>query len=214
MSLVALKKLHADSRNANDCPEDVLSKIKRHIEKTGFCPSLIVRPHPNKKGHFIIVDGHHRMRVIQELGWTEVECQIKAMSDQEASVYLLTLNRLRGTDIPRKRAELIQGLLPHFSLNDLSALLPESEKELEGLLALLELEEEALNSVLQKMMEDEAKTLPVPFGFMVSAQEAEIVRETLLYFQSEQQKGPDLALVAMCQDVLSQRGKGNAKKSD
>jgi hypothetical protein len=64
------------------------------------------------------------------------------------------------------------------------------------------------------MISDEEKTLPVPFGFMIPTTDAETVRAALHHYQTTHQQGPDLALVIMCQDVLSLRGKENAKKSD
>jgi ParB-like chromosome segregation protein Spo0J len=135
--LISLEQLMADPRNANVCTPDVLEKLTRHIERTSLCPSLLVRPHPKKKNCYAIVDGHHRKLAVEALGWTEVECQVKDITETEAGLLLLTLNRLRGTDIPRKRAELMESLLPQFDLEALSLMLPESTAEIEGLLAVM-----------------------------------------------------------------------------
>lgn len=200
---IALSQLIADPRNANACSSGVLAKLKRHIERTGFCPSLLVRPHPTQEDHYILVDGHHRKLVLEELAWSEVECQVKDMDDTEAGLLLLTLNRLRGTDSPRKRAELIDALLPHFNLNDLSLMLPESAGELEGLLALLNYEDNELAKALQAQMDAEKQTLPVPLGFMIPAEDLEIVQEALAKYQGTSRQDQGQALVAICRDVLA-----------
>lgn len=200
---IALTQLLADPRNANECTPAVLNKLKRHIERTGFCPSLLVRPHPVQTDQYILVDGHHRKLVLEELGWTEVDCQVKAMDEMEAGLLLLTLNRLRGIDSPRKRAELIDSLLPHFNLNELSLMLPESSGELEGLLALLNYEDNELVQALQAQIEAEQKTLPVPLGFMIPAEDLEIVKEALAKYQGANKRDQGQALVAICRDVLA-----------
>lgn len=203
MTLIALSKLHNDPRNANVCGPEVLDKLRRHIDHSGLCPTLLVRPHPQQKGHYIIVDGHHRKMVVEALGWTKVDCQVKSLTEEEAGMLLLTLNRLRGTDSPRKRAELIESLLDNFSVEDLSALLPENTGEIEGLLALLKQDEQALEEALKAQIDAEQQTLPVPFGFMIPAEDAGLVRQTLAFYQSRLKSDPAAALVAICRDALS-----------
>lgn len=204
--MIPLAQLHPDPRNANVCSPDVLEKLTQHMTRTGLCPSLLVRPHPNKQGQYLMVDGHHRKQVVEALGWTEVECQVQEMTEADAGLLLLTLNRLRGTDIPRKRAELIEGLLPQFDLDSLSLLLPESRGELEGLLALLKQDEIALEKAMKAQMEAERQSLPVPFGFMIPADEVEIVRQALAHYQAKTQGDQAQALVAICRDVLPSDG--------
>jgi ParB/RepB/Spo0J family partition protein len=204
--LISLEDLIADPRNANVCAPDVLEKLTRHIERTGLCPSLLVRPHPKKKNQYVIVDGHHRKLAVASLGWIEVECQVKDITETEAGLLLLTLNRLRGTDIPRKRAELMENLLPQFDLEALSLMLPESTAEIEGLLALLQQDEIELEKAMKAQLEIEKQTLPVPFGFMIPAEEAELVREALAQYQAETKSDQAQALVAICRDVLKLHG--------
>ena len=60
MPMIALHQLQPDVRNANVCPSAIMDKIKGHIAQSGFCPALLVRPHPQQPGQYVIVDGHHR----------------------------------------------------------------------------------------------------------------------------------------------------------
>ncbi len=203
MALIEIEKLHDDPRNANVCGPDILEKLRLHIDRTGFCPTLLVRPHSEQEGHYIILDGHHRKLVVTSLGWSAVECQIKDMSEEEAGILLLTLNRLRGTDVPRKRAELMESLLEHFNQEELAVMLPESPGEIEGLLALLKQDETELEKAFKAQLEAEEKALPVPFGFMVSGEDANLVRETLAFYQAHHRSEQGDALVAICRDALS-----------
>lgn len=203
MPLISLQHLHTDPRNANVCSPEFLQKLQRHVERNGLCLSLLVRPDPERVGHYIIVDGHHRKRVAEALGLKEVECQIKVMSKDEAGLLLLTLNRLRGTDIPRKRAEWIESLRPTWSLESLAEILPESPAEMAGLLALLHQDESALTQALKAQLEAEQKSLPVPFGFMVSSEEAELIRQALSFYPAYRSPNEGTAWVAICRDVLT-----------
>lgn len=199
MTLIALNKLHPDPRNANVCSPEVMDKLKTHIQRTEFCPTLLVRPHPQLDGEFMILDGHHRKLVIESLGWTRVACQVKAMTEDEAGLLLLTLNRLRGVDSPRKRAELMEGLLPSWDINEMALLLPETTGEIEGLLALLKQDQDTLEAAYKAQLESEKSSLPVPFGFMIPVEEADNVVKALAQYPGDQSQ----ALVALCRNALA-----------
>jgi len=198
--------LHPDPRNANVCDAETQAKLTRHIQNTGICPALLVRPYPKKKGHYVLIDGHHRWMIVKTLGWETVPCQVVDVDANQAGLLLLTLNRLRGEDVPRKRAELIESLLPHWGVKTLATLLPETDQDIQGLLALLAFDEAAQAERLREQMAQEAATLPVPFGFMVTADEAVIVRETLAKARAQGAKTDSDAWIYVCQSYLSIEG--------
>jgi ParB/RepB/Spo0J family partition protein len=208
MPSIPLNKLFSDPRNANVCPPEVLEKITCNIKRTGYCPPLIIRPHPKKKGSYIIIDGHHRKHVLNSLGWTEVECQIWDISEKEAQIALATLNRLHGEDNPRKRAELLESLVQSFPLEDLAKILPETPAQIQDYLALLQFDFTEIEKSFEKQIEHEKTVLPVPFTFMVGADKAPIVEAALGLFNQEPQKDRGEILVALCEKVL---GDGHGK---
>lgn len=63
--------------------------------------------------------------------------------DDQTRLYLATLNRLTGEDIPERRALLIGSLLESFEVDDLAGLLPESQDQIAELqrLARVDLDE-------------------------------------------------------------------------
>lgn len=194
-----LAQLEADPRNANVCDEATLEKLARHLAQ-GRCPALIVRPHPQKVDQYILIDGHHRHRVLERLGKTTAPCEIWSVDEQEAGLLLATLNRLRGEDNPRKRAELLDSLLVELPLPDLALLVPETESQIQDLLSLLTLEEQELERRIQAQLAEEAAGLPVMLHFLLpSAAEAELVRQALAA-TGEGDEGR--ALVTLCRQAL------------
>lgn len=117
MESITISLLEADSRNANICSSETLSKLKTHIKKSGNYPALIVRPSDKK---YVIINGHHRLQVLQELNYEEkVKCEIWDVDKKEAALLLAILNRLRGEDEQSKRAKLIQELTINYSVDEL-----------------------------------------------------------------------------------------------
>lgn len=92
-------------------PAHVLRKLRSHLGRSGRYEPLVVRPHPELPGRFQLLNGHHRLRVLKELGHNSVRCLVWDVDDDQARLYLATLNRLAGHDIPERRATLIENLL-------------------------------------------------------------------------------------------------------
>lgn len=201
---IELSRLHADPRNSNVCPPDVLDKIERNIQRSGQCPPLIVRPYPEKADEYILIDGHHRLQILKKLGWSAVECQIWPIDEKEAALALATLNRLRGADDVFLRATLLQELSSSFSIEDLALLVPESSDQIQDLLALHTLDMDALEEACRKQTALEKEILPVPLTFMLNAKEAHLVEDALALFLNPE-TGRSAALVAVCRQVLDKR---------
>lgn len=199
MPMIQLKQLHDDPRNANVCTAETLDKIHRNIEKSGLYPPLIIRPHPKKAEHYIILDGHHRKRVLEKLGHSEVECHIWEVDEQGAQLALATLNRLRGVDEPRKRAILLQSLTEFMPMADLAQYIPESEKQMKDLLSLLKLDWDAAEEAIKKQIEKEQAEMPVPFVCMIAPSAFPDVEKAIALHDGAD-KGQKL--VALCRQAL------------
>lgn len=163
--------------NCNRMEAQTREKVKRHIMRTGNYEPLTVRPHPDEIGKFQVINGHHRLVVLKELGHETVTCTVWDIDDEQTRLYLATLNRLAGKDIPERRAVLLEKLLGSFEVPDLSKLLPDSRKQLEEISRMAKLELEKLKPFdrLAKIRMD----IPVMLNFMLSEPEAAIVNEAL-----------------------------------
>ena len=165
--MVPLDDLVAHPLNTNVMPEDLQEKLRAHIKRTGRYPHVIVRPHPDDATKYQVLDGHHRLAILKDLGHTEVRCDVWDVDDREAKLLLATLNRLQGQDLPIRRAQLIHDLLGEMSLDDLAGLLPETDKQLEELHALLEFPAEEIAAQLEAEAEAAERVLPRVMSFVV-----------------------------------------------
>jgi ParB/RepB/Spo0J family partition protein len=138
MQHISLDKLHAHPDNANCMTDDVMRKLTDHLRESGRYPPITVRPHPQRQGEYQILDGHHRALALRELGHAEARCDVWDVDDAQATMLLLTLNRLHGEDDPAKRGQLIKRLAQEVNISDLAKRLPDSIYRLHKLMALTE----------------------------------------------------------------------------
>jgi ParB-like chromosome segregation protein Spo0J len=165
--------------NSNLMPEDLREKLKAHVKRTGRYPYVVVRPHPEGAGRFEILDGHHRVQVLRELGHREVRCDVWNVNDREAKLLLATLNRLQGQDLPSRRAQLIHELLGEMSLGDLAGLLPETENQLEDLHSLIQFPAEEIAALLDAEAEEAERVLPRVMSFVVTPDQERTIEQAV-----------------------------------
>ncbi len=176
---ISLGDLVAHPLNSNFMPDGLREKLKIHIKRTGRYPFLVVRPHPEQPGKYQVLDGHHRVAVLRELGHAEARCDVWEVDDREAKLLLATLNRLQGQDLPRKRALLLHELLGEMSTGDLAGLPPESEKQIKELHALLEFPAEEIAALLDEQAQEAEKVLPRVMTFVVNPEQEELIERAV-----------------------------------
>lgn len=173
--MVSVEQLHPHPLNANVMPNDLREKLKAHIKQSGRYPFIVVRSDPGRAGEFQILDGHHRVEVLKDLGNTEVRCDIWDVTDREAKLLLATLNRLEGQDLPIRRAMLVHELLSELSPVDLAGLLPETDKQIEELESLLQFPADEVADLLAEQAEQAEKILPRVLTFVVTPDQEEMI---------------------------------------
>ncbi len=136
MPQLALDLLDAHPENANAMSPELLEKLIAHIRETGHCPPLIVRPHPEHQGRYQLLDGHHRAIALRKLNHTHAACEVWDVDDDQATMLLLTLNRLHGEDDPQQRGMLLKRLSQHMEIETLASKLPEDVDRINRLIAL------------------------------------------------------------------------------
>jgi ParB-like chromosome segregation protein Spo0J len=177
--MVPIEDLRPHPLNSNVMPEDLREKLKAHIHRTGRYPFVVVRPHPDEPGCYQVLDGHHRVEILRDLGHTEARCDVWNVDDREAKLLLATLNRLQGQDSPIRRAQLIHELLGELNLGDLAGLLPETDKQIEELHALLEFPAEEIAALLADEAEKQEKVLPRVMTFVVTPEQEELIEHAV-----------------------------------
>jgi ParB-like chromosome segregation protein Spo0J len=214
--MIVLDDLVAHPLNSNVMSEDLQAKLRAHIKRTGRYPFLVVRQHPDEPGKYQVLDGHHRVAILRDLGHTEARCDVWEVNDREARLLLATLNRLQGQDQPRKRAELIHELLGEMSLDDLAGLLPETDKQIEELHALLEFPAEEIALLLEEQAEEAEKVLPRVMTFVVTPEQEELI-EQAVELASDGTKGRDRkarGLANLARRFLQERSDAEGRQQD
>lgn len=165
---VAIDKLIGHRANPNRMSGASFKKLVGHIERTGNYEPVIVRPHPDRSGCFEIINGHHRVEALKQLGRERCDCVVWQVDDTEVLLLIATLNRLCGSDELDKKSELIKSLSKRFSTKELVGKLVESRKSIERLKELsrpvpvpggLNLRQKALLNPLMFFLTDEQKRI-------------------------------------------------------
>jgi len=168
---IELERLIGHPQNANVMGKEGLKKLRRHIERTGRYEPLVVRKHPERKGCYEILNGHHRKKVLEEIGKKEAECVVWEVTDEEAIMLLMTLNRLNGEDDPVKRGELAELLLKKHPEKELLRWLPEKRRQLQKLVQ--------VRKEIKPVAKERIDELPQAMSFFVTKNEKEIIEKGL-----------------------------------
>lgn len=155
--------------NSNFMNLKTAQKLRRHIEQTGRYEPLTVRPYLYEVGKFQVINGHNRLRVLRALKHATACCVVWNLDDKQTRLYLATLNRLSGRDVPERRADLLDNLLQSFNKEELTALLPDDRKQIEQLERLSRFGTSELSE--QTAIRDEFK-VPVILNFVLDELEA------------------------------------------
>jgi hypothetical protein len=189
--------------NSNFMNAETARKLRRHIERTGRYEPLTVRPHPGEDGKFQVVNGHNRLRVLRALNHRTTNCVVWNLDDDQTRLYLATLNRLSGNEIPERRAALLDNLLQTFDLDELTALLPDDSKQIEELKRLSHLEPD---EIVTRTSGEEKLAIPVILTFMIEESEAKEVNLALdlILKTGEEELSRSQALVCLTRFYLEQ----------
>jgi len=202
MNHVKIQEIRAEllvehPENSNFMNAETARKLRRHIERTGRYEPLTVRPHPGEDGKFQVINGHNRLRALRALNYQTVSCIVWSLDDDQTRLYLATLNRLSGKEIPERRAALLDNLLHAFGQDELAALLPDDRKQIDELRRISSLEPE---EIIKRTSDEEKLAIPVILTFMVEEPEAKEVNLALdLILKTEEKelsRGRALAYLA------------------
>jgi hypothetical protein len=121
-----LEALVPNRNNPNRISRMFSKKLRHNIEQIGMYETLTVRPHPNKKNQFEVLNGHARLEVLRELHVASAKCDIWEVTDSQSYLFLAILNKLRGSDVPELRMNLLFELLQNNPKEELAAHIPET----------------------------------------------------------------------------------------
>ena len=181
---IPLKKLTAHPDNPNRMSKNKFIKLLRNIERTGRYEPLVVRPCPQKRDCFQIINGHHRCRALKELGYKTAEALVWDINDHETDILLTTLNRLGGSDVLDKKLALLKRLNKsafNGRTAELAKLLPQTANQIKRLTKFT-------ISDCRRAVENRKSQMLNPIAFFLNDTQQAIIRKALTTAMSKVEK--------------------------
>jgi ParB/RepB/Spo0J family partition protein len=167
---IPLDKLLAHPDNPNRMSRASFRKLLRHIRQTQRYEPLVVRPHPQRKGFFQIINGHHRWAALRQLGHAKAQAVVWDIDDEHTDILLSTLNRLTGRDQLDRKLAILRRLSARHAPKELAKLLPQTRGQLERLTAA---------GPLPSMKQSKTYAFAIPMVFYVSEEQQGIIERAL-----------------------------------
>jgi ParB-like chromosome segregation protein Spo0J len=153
------------------------AKLIRNIERTGRYEPLVVRPHPGREGFFQVINGHHRLQALKELGHEAADVVVWDIDDAQVQILLATLNRLTGNDVLEKKLELLRKLSERMQSKELARLLPQTASQIERLTNL---------QIPTRPAPVDSSAFAMPLVFFVNDQQHQVIEQALSAVEQEQ----------------------------
>ncbi len=90
--MISVDLLEYDTKNTNKQSRSVFKALVENIRLEGFDEPLVVIPHPQMAGRYLIIAGNHRCKAAKTLGYTELPCIVRE-DWNEATAYLQAVRR-------------------------------------------------------------------------------------------------------------------------
>ena len=210
---IPIDKLTAHPGSPNRMSKRNFARLVRNIERTGLYEPLVVRPcpsgnchscesrNPDAGGHtkhdcFQIINGHNRWLALRQLGCQTADAVIWDVDDAEADVLLCALNRLKGSDVLKKKITLLKRLNCNMNARELARLLPFTRSQIEKLKNL---------KVPSAPAEVSAKSFAAPMVFFLNDAQQQIVAKALASVQETQNEKTKAAGNAAALAYIAQR---------
>jgi len=162
---IPLADLRDAPLNANRLAPEKYVQLVASIRRLGFVVPIVARD--DEEGGFEIVDGHHRVRAVREIGELAAIPTVVLEADEDPALAALALNRLRGeTDLAVASLmidEMLAGGVLEFADLAISGF---TERELTDLVDALTQDEPSLEDVGASGLPEEIGT-PVARPFLL-----------------------------------------------
>lgn len=116
--------------------EDHIKEIKDSFESDGQWNPIIVKPDGN--GNYDLIAGHYRLQAAKQLGWDEIEANVKDLENIEADILSLKTNIMHSEISPTEKGKVINKIINEYGISqkELSFKLGISQAQVSKLLTL------------------------------------------------------------------------------
>lgn len=135
--LVDINRIEANEYNPNDMEAEFFELLVEQVKAEGMNQPILVRLNPEKEGWFLIVDGEHRWRAGKAAGKKMIGVIVVPFDETKSKVRTLSMNNLRGQNIPIKLARLLVDLNQTYSEKEIRQMTGIGEDEQKSVLDLL-----------------------------------------------------------------------------
>lgn len=194
---VNLDRLRANPWNPNRMDDFMFGKEVESIRKFGVAQPIVVR---EDQDGFEIIDGEHRLRALDHLGWEEAPIwNLGQVPDPLAKQLTVVLNEIKGSAEKTKLGDLLKDLLSSETTEELLDILPFSKEKFDELVDVPAFDWESFEEQAPKRSEDawveRIYRLPV---------DAAAVLDRAIAAAKEDEKTPDgIALERIAADFLA-----------
>ena len=121
---IPIDSISAANWNPNEMDQEMVTKLRRSVERFGMLVPLVVRE--VSEGLFETIGGAHRLIVVRKLHHESVPCVVVQIDDGEARLLSQALNHIAGEDNPGLRGEVLRQILESTPERQVAELLPGS----------------------------------------------------------------------------------------
>jgi hypothetical protein len=164
---LSIEALLPHPKNTNRISKMFSKKLLYNIQHIGLYETITVRPHPVEKNKFEILNGHVRLEALKEIGQKTVKCDIWNVDNIKTDLFLAILNKLRGSDVPELRMNLLFDLMKSLPKDELAAHIPETMAYLKKL--------EKLPEEIETKEKNEILSDTVVINFYLSSEKHKVI---------------------------------------
>jgi ParB/RepB/Spo0J family partition protein len=159
--LVPIDKVEKNDYNPNSMEAELFEEITRQVKEEGMNQPLLCRVNPAKEGYYLIIDGEHRYEAAVIAGKKFIPIIVVPFDETRAKVRTLSMNGLRGQNIPIKLARLLVDLHKEFSSAEIARMTGVKEDQQVSVLKLLEVPDFKPSDGVKLTPTTQAAPLPV-----------------------------------------------------
>jgi ParB/RepB/Spo0J family partition protein len=135
--MVPIDDVEGNKYNPNSMEAEFFEAVVAQVKSEGMNQPILCRPHPEKDGKFLIVDGEHRWKAAKIAGKKLIAIIVVPFDEAISKVRTLSMNNLRGQNIPIKLARLLVDLHKDFTAAEIRQMTGIGEDEQTSVLDLL-----------------------------------------------------------------------------
>jgi ParB/RepB/Spo0J family partition protein len=135
--IVPIENVEPNNYNPNDMEVEFFETLVAQVKAEGMNQPILVRPKPGFPDKFLIVDGEHRWKGAKIAGLKKIAIIVVSYDETVAKVRTLSMNNLRGQNIPIRLARLLVDLHKVYTVAEIRSMTGIGEDQQISVLELL-----------------------------------------------------------------------------